>query len=496
MTLRRDLESCLRVPYPYIVLSSFEEDRAKSLVREVAARVGLPMAVHAVTDHGSRDGRGAFLDILEHVARPDAAAVSLLLDAHPYLDDPVVVRALRDLRATLVAARRSVVLLGPVVRVPVELDKELTILELPLPTDDELRVVLRSVFEERGVDLPSAGLMEAAARAARGLTADEAARTFARLALEGGLESEDGLVRIAAEKRRILKRSELLEIVEDSPGLDDVGGAQELKRWLLGRVDAFGDEARAFGLPQPRGLLLVGVQGCGKSLTAKAIARTWRLPLARLDLGQLFGQGQSAEDNLRRVLRMAEAMAPLILWIDEIDKSFAGVGGGGGQSLNRVFGSFITWMQEKSQPVFVVATANGVQDLPPDLLRKGRFDELFFVDLPSRQERESIFRIHLRARGRDPQQFDPAALADRAEHFSGAEIEQAVVSALYDAFAERRELLQTDLLRAVSETTPLYATAEEPIKRLREWARTRTRQASSGSRLMDLFRPGPPPRKM
>ena len=477
--LVHSLATRLRVPYPLISLISHEEHRSLELVRAAAALVDVPVRVVACVDLDALLGA-----LPEPVGL--VAGVTVLLDAHPWLGEPRVVRALRDLVPHLTAAAHVVMTVGAVTVVPPELDKDLVVLELPLPGEDELLAVCEQVLSAQG--LVGGEVVGPASRAAKGLTRDEAARAFARVGLETGFTGEGAIAGVALEKQALLRRSELLELVDDAPGLDDVGGLDELKRWLVGRQEAFGERARAFGLPQPRGLLLLGVQGCGKSLTAKATARVWRLPLARLDLGQLFARGRSPEDNLRRVQRLAEALAPLVLWIDEIDKSFAGVGRGGGEALNRIFGSFITWLQEKRDPVFVVATANGIEDLPPELLRKGRFDEIFFVDLPSRRERESILRIHLAARGRDAARFDVQALADRTEHFSGAELEQVVISGMYDAFGEGRDLDTPDLLRAASETTPLYETYEEQIKELRAWAARRARMASGDTRLVELFR--------
>ena len=261
-----------------------------------------------------------------------------------------------------------------------------------------------------------------------------------------------------------------------------MGGLEILKDWLGRRAAAFGEPARRFGLPEPKGLLLLGVQGCGKSLTAKAIASQWTLPLLRLDVGRIFsGLVGSSEENLRRAIRVAESAAPAVLWVDEIDKALAGAGSSdtadGGVSA-RILGTFLTWLQEKKAAVFVVATANRVEGLPPELLRKGRFDEIFFIDLPDARERADILAIHLRNRGRDPAAFDVAQVAARANNFSGAELEQVVVEGLYLAFAQGGELATTHLLAAVAQTFPLAVTLAEDVERLRVWAARRTRPAS------------------
>jgi SpoVK/Ycf46/Vps4 family AAA+-type ATPase len=289
---------------------------------------------------------------------------------------------------------------------------------------------------------------------------------------------------VAREKRLALHRTPALSFHEATETLGDVGGLGELKAWLRQRRQAFGDEARSFGLPAPRGLLLLGVQGCGKSLCAKAVAREWQFPLLRADLAAAFGDpARSPELVMREAIAVAESLAPAVLWIDEIEKGFAGAEA----SSVRTFGSFLTWMAEKRAPVFVVATANDVTAIPPELLRRGRFDELFFVDLPSAAERMEILSIHLRKNARDPAQFPLEALAGQAERLSGAELEQVVSAALYKAFAAGRDLAENDLADAIEETVPLYETYEERIKELRNWARHRARAASIDGRMVDLF---------
>jgi len=273
-----------------------------------------------------------------------------------------------------------------------------------------------------------------------------------------------------------------LEYYSTSESFANVGGLAVLKEWINKRAVAFTREARAFGLPAPKGILMLGVQGCGKSLCAKAVANQWHLPLLRFDMGRMFGSlVGSSEENVRRAIAVAESVAPAILWVDEIDKAFAGSQGSGmsdGGTTARVFGTFLTWLSEKQAPVFVVATANDISQLPPELLRKGRLDEIFFVDLPSNEERAEVFRIHLAKRDRVPEQFDLASLADSSKDFSGAEIEEAINSALYDAFDARQELAASHILIALGQTVPLAKTMDEHISRLRTWAEGRARNAS------------------
>jgi SpoVK/Ycf46/Vps4 family AAA+-type ATPase len=303
--------------------------------------------------------------------------------------------------------------------------------------------------------------------------------------LANGL-TDEAVAEIVRDKRRALRRTPALSFHEPGSGLGDVGGLGELKRWLGERRRAFGAAAREFGLPVPRGLLLLGVQGCGKSLSAKAVAREWRFPLLRMDLASAFASSDhSPEYAVREAMLVAESLAPAVLWIDEIEKGFAASAADAGAS--RVFGAFLTWLSEKQAPVFVVATANDVAQLPPELLRRGRFDELFFVDLPNLAERTEILAIHLRRRGRDPTHYGIAEHAEESERLTGAELEQAVTSALYTAFAGDRELEDDDLANAIAETVPLYDTYEERIKELRDWARTRARAASVDAKMVDLF---------
>jgi SpoVK/Ycf46/Vps4 family AAA+-type ATPase len=354
--------------------------------------------------------------------------------------------------------------------------------ELALP-----RLLELDTCFEGQVENPDPELLDAAVRAALGLTATEAVRVLRKACDRAGGLNEEAIASMVREKRQALRRTPALTFHEAPTGLDDVGGLDELKRWLRERRRAFSEEARQFGLPTPRGLLLLGVQGCGKSLCAKSVAREWRFPLLRLDLAAAFGAAnRSPEITIREAMSVAESVAPAVLWIDEIEKGFAA--SSADPSASRVFGSFLTWLAEKETPVFVAATANDIANLPPELLRRGRFDELFFVDLPTTREREEILMIHLRKWGRDPLQFPIEELAEQAERLSGAELEQVVSAALYTAFSDSRDLAVNDLANAINETVPLYETYEERIKELRDWARTRARSATLDARMVDLFR--------
>jgi SpoVK/Ycf46/Vps4 family AAA+-type ATPase len=370
----------------------------------------------------------------------------------------------------------------------VELEKEITVLNFPLPTRSDLLQLLEKIIEDLKqhrrvkIDLDDTD-REKLLRAALGLTLSEAENVIAKTIVREQCLGPAAIREVFSEKQQIIRKSGLLEYYEASEDFEAVGGLANLKDWLSKRSIAFGEDARAFGLSVPRGVLLLGVQGCGKSLCAKAVSNLWQLPLLRFDMGRMFGSFVgSSEENVRRAIAVAESVAPAILWVDEIDKAFAGSqasGSSDGGTASRVFGTFLTWLSEKKAPIFVVATANDITNLPAELLRKGRLDEIFFVDLPLETEREQIMRIHLQKRNRQPESFDLQMLARASAGFSGAEIEEAVNSALYDAFYQGQELQTDNLLKALGETVPLSRTMDEQITRLRSWAAGRARQASA-----------------
>ena len=499
-----ELRVLIRSGWRLIALETFEEDRALSMLERVAEGVersclrwsvatglggpGGPGGPGAPIGSEER-GAGSLDEGMRALAATEEPALFVLLDAHRLLDDPVAVRRLRDLMPVFVARKQAVVLLGPSLEVPEELQRETGRIELPLPAAADLRALFKRVLEPSPTPDPPTEVLEEAVRGALGLTSSEAVRVFRKACRVAGGLNEEAVVEIVRDKRRALRRTPALSFHEDQPGLGEVGGLGELKRWLGERRRAYGDEARRFGLPTPRGLLLLGVQGCGKSLCAKAVAREWQFPLLRLDLAAAFGNlTASPENGMREAIQVAESLAPAVLWIDEIEKGFSA--SASDPSASRVFGSFLTWLSEKTSPVFVVATANDVSGLPPELLRRGRFDDLFFVDLPTPAERLEILAIHLRRHARDPAQFSLEEHAAQAERLTGAELEQVVSAGLYSAFAESRELEDADLTNAITDTVPLYDTYEERIKELRDWARTRARPASVDAKMVDLFHPG------
>jgi SpoVK/Ycf46/Vps4 family AAA+-type ATPase len=316
------------------------------------------------------------------------------------------------------------------------------------------------------------------------LTKDESEKVYRKAQVTKGRLTEDEVDIILSEKKQLIRRNGILEYIEEDATIDAVGGLDELKKWLKQRSNAFTERAREYGLPQPKGMLILGVPGCGKSLIAKTTSRLWSLPLLRLDMGRVYDGSMvgRSEANLRNALKTAESISPAILFIDELDKSFAGTTGSSdsdGGTSSRIFGSFLTWMQEKKSPVFVMATANRVERLPGEFLRKGRFDEIFFVDLPTPEERQHIFNIHLSNRREDISRFDLEQLSKMSDGFSGAEIEQAIVAAMYEAFAQDREFTQLDIIAALKATLPLSRTMQEQVTALRDWARQRARPAAS-----------------
>ncbi|HTO06325.1 MAG TPA: AAA family ATPase [Myxococcota bacterium] len=494
-----ELDLHVRARYPLLYLSTWEEQRLDDVLAKLAETHGKTLVTWSITQglrrRDPRAGTGGMSDgpkdpteALTAVGQLTDPSLVVFKDFHPYLNDPTVVRALRELAQQLKSSYTTLILVSPVVNIPTELEKDVCVLDVPLPSTHDLGVLLRDIVrvvregKRATVELTSE-TVEPLLKAALGLTLSEAENAFAKAIAQDQRLAPDDVSVILAEKRQVIRKSGLLEFCGSDESLATVGGLENLKTWLGRRANAFGDKARAFGLPAPKGLLLLGVQGCGKSLTAKAIAATWQLPLLRLDMGRIFsGLVGSSEENMRRATRVAEGVAPAVLWVDELEKGLAGLGGsanGDSGVSARVFGCFLTWLQEKTAPVFVVATANKIDALPPELLRKGRFDEIFFIDLPSDSERRQIFAIQLARYKRDPKAFDLAALAKTAASFSGAEIEQAIVAALFTAYSDGVDLQQSHLMDAIGETLPLAVTMKEDIDRLREWARTRTRAASA-----------------
>ena len=474
-----ELETLLRARYPLLYLLTPEEERAMAELHALGTQLGKEVVAWSCTeglggDQALRDPLAA----LEAIRVSSARAIYVLRDLHPYFGNAAVVRKLRELGHAVKQSAKAVVLLSPVLSLPPELAQEVTLVDLAPPEGAMIHEMVGRAGQMAGRPAQLDQLdQERLVGAARGLTAGEIANGLARaLVTYGGLDRR-AIAVMAEEKRQVVRKTGVLEYLDHPEALDGVGGLGELKGWLRKRGRAFGRQAREFGLPEPRGLLLVGAPGCGKSLVAKSVARQWDLPLLRLDVGRLMsGLVGSSEENTRKALRVAEALSPVVLWVDELEKGFAGQGGDGGTAA-RVLATFLTWLQEKAAPVFVIATANDLARLPTELLRKGRFDEIFFVDLPDEAERSAILAIHLGKRRRHVPDYDLAALARACEGFSGAELEQVVIDALYDAFELGRPLADEDLHRAIAATVPLSRSGDG-FTGLRSWAAQHARAAS------------------
>jgi ATP-dependent 26S proteasome regulatory subunit len=481
------LDLLIRARTPIVWIRSFEEQRVEALLQQAARRLGGRTLLRwdfiaGLAGAPNRDGEAArnpmaALAVLDGLPA-DSGAILLLRDFHRYGDDAGVCRRLRNLAVSLRQVPHTIVITAPEWQMPLELEDCITVLDLPLPEPAEIQQLLVSIAAASGQPLDPA-VMEQLTAACHGLSEQRVRQIAARALAQRGALGEADLLDVLEQKRQVIARSELLEYCPSEATTADIGGLEELKRWLEQRHMAFGDEAQAYGLPLPRGVLLVGPQGTGKSLTAKAIAHTWGMPLLRLDVGRLFaGLVGASEARTREMVQRAEAMAPCVLWIDEIDKGFGGSSRSDGGTSQRVLATVLTWMAEKTSAVFVVATANGVETLPPELLRKGRFDEIFLLDLPSPGERAAILDLQLRRR-RPQHQIPLQVLVDRTEGFSGAELEQTVIEAMHLAFAEHREFGEADLIAAASQVVPLSRTAREQLEHLKQWASSgRARPAS------------------
>lgn len=486
-----EIASLIRARYPILYLLTYEEARLENLLASLSKEQGKEFYTWTATQglrlYQDKKG-GEFhdpIEVLTQIQLSDSSCIFLLKDFHPFLEDPHIVRRLRDAAHDLKGSYKSILIASPRLTLPIELEKDITLIDIPLPDSAELTELLLSVCEVlMKKDKTSVNLkpedVKALVRAAQGLTLTEAENAFAKSVVNDSVLDIKDVSVVLKEKEQIIRKSGILEFYPADSKLSEIGGLKNLKHWLLLRGKAFSSKASEFGLPAPKGVLLLGAPGCGKSLTAKAVANYWRLPLLRLDFGKIFsGLVGSSEENMRRALKVAEGVSPSILWIDEIEKGLAG--GSSGQSDGgtgaRVFGTFLTWMQEKKSTVFVVATANRIDALPPELLRRGRFDEIFFMDLPHAKAREEILTIHLKKRRRASETFDIKAISDATEGFSGAELEHIIVEGLFSAYHEQRDLKTEDVQKAAKDTIPLSTTYSEELKRIRDWAKSRARNA-------------------
>jgi AAA+ superfamily predicted ATPase len=498
-----ELEVLIRARYPLVYVISWEEQRVLHQVTQLGTKLnksvfewsintglvpaGTSLQSQKQRDAATEDPLVALGNVIDHVE----PALYVFKDFHPFLkcQNMSVIRRLREVASSLKNTYKTIVIVSPMLEMPPELEKDITIIDFDLPRAPDFTALLHRIVEEvKGnpklkVNI-NGQMKEQIVHALLGLTLAEAENVLAKTLVQHYGFGPESLEVINAEKRQIIRKSGLLEYYDTDETMGSVGGLDALKSWLLKRSVAFSDRAREYGLPAPKGVLLLGVQGCGKSLMAKTVSNIWNLPLLRFDVGRVFGSlVGSSEQNIRRAIQVAESVAPVVFWIDEIDKAFRGSRGSGASTdagtSARVFSTFLTWMSEKKSPVFVIATANDISALPPELLRKGRFDEIFFVDLPTSVERQDVFRVHLAKRKMDPAKFELEALARAAEGYSGAEIEEAIISSMFDAFYEKQELTSERLVNGLRQTVPLSRTMKEDIDALRQWAAGRAHPATS-----------------
>ncbi|MEX2285794.1 MAG: AAA family ATPase [Planctomycetaceae bacterium] len=482
----------IRSGNPIIAIESTDESRVVDLVRTAAAELARPLFEWSMTNGlremgGDEPGRtvvpaGKVSPALLHIRDVRQCAIYLFKDLGPHCKDALVHRTLRDLIETCGQSQATIILVDAL-PLPDEIKRFTLRYEIGWPTLEELEDAVRETFkrirDKSAIKITSSITkreMEQLVQALRGLSCHDVERVVASAVYDDFALNANDLPRIIEAKRTLLGSTGCLESIAADVNSDDIGGLDNLKAWLAQRRGGFTRHAREFGIDSPRGILMLGVPGCGKSLCAKVVAADWCMPLLRLDPGMLFQKfiGES-ESQLRQALAQAEAMAPVVLWIDEIEKAFASAtasSADGGLS-KRMFGTLLSWMQDHRQPIFIIATANDISALPPELMRKGRFDEIFFIDLPSVAAREGILAIHLRRRKRDPKQFDLRALAQAADGFTGSELEQAVVSGLFAAFNQKTELADRHILDEIAKTRPLAVVMAERIDELRQWSQNR-----------------------
>ncbi len=512
------LTNLFKARFSFVYIPTWEEIRVIELITKIAnntkvikskrdvfiwsATEGLKKNIEEGQEKVNINNAENPTEALNYIDSYNKPAIMILKDVHPLLGiqgrnaDYGFIRKIRDIAGSLKNAEysKNVVILAPTLVLPNDLQKDITVVDFDLPTLEELKGLLNEMIEQNegsGIKIKlSETDKEQLCKAAQGLTLQEAENAFARAMVTKGQLTVKELDIILEEKCQVIKKTGILEFINTTVNIDDVGGLENMKKWLSKRNNSWlGSAQKDYNLPAPKGVLITGIAGCGKSMTAKAMSAMWQLPLLRLDIGKIFsGLIGSSEENMRKAIQTAEAVAPSILWIDEIEKGFGGSSGGemDGGTTSRVFGTFLTWMNEKTKPVFVIATANNISRLPAEMLRKGRFDEIFFVDLPTINERKIIFKLHLEKRLYGSKSKDFAItddllnrLAQATEGFGGSEIEQAVVSALFEAFSENRTLQEKDLFKVIENTVPLSTTQSEQILAIREWANERAVAATA-----------------
>ena len=512
-----ELSNLIRARFPIIYITTFEEDRVTQYIKKIVTDAKQVRYEREVYTWTQTDGLKNILTnkivpdtsapckMLDFVRKHDKDSVFIIYDFHPNFGvknrppEYNIIRKIRDIIPDLKlgSVRKTMFFVSPELVIPESLQKEITIFDFPLPTLDEIRKKFDSMLNQNtGVEIKLDEEEKVKlCKAALGLTLQEAESAFALAMVNDGKIDITDLPIILEEKVQVIKKTGILEFIKSDYSISDIGGLDNLKSWLLKRNNSWSESAKKYCIPAPKGVLVTGVPGCGKSLTAKAMSTIWQLPLLKLDFGKVFsGLVGSSEENMRRALATAEAVSPSILWIDEIEKGLSGLGSNGDSGVSsRIFGQFLTWMQEKEAPVFVIATANNISNLPPELLRKGRFDEIFFVDLPTLNERKEIFKLHLERRLKNKEVASEVVeikglcteLAKMTEGFIGSEIEQVVVSSLCDAFFENRALKFEDLVKNIKNTVPLSTTQREQILSLRAWANVRAVSATKTSSLKE-----------
>ncbi len=493
------IQNMLKAYYPVLYLTTFEYDRTKQKIQSIVKSIGKDYSyyewncVDGLRKKESEKGSFQTIDNQEEpeellkfignsIKNEDKAEVFVIEDFHEYIEERPIKILLRQLAEKLRFFRKHIVIVSSVMKLPIELEKYITVVEMPLPNRDDLEKVLLRVAKDAKTEL-SDELKKKLIDSALGMTVMEADLAYCLAAAKNKLNNDSPNI-VSREKEQIIKKSGLLDYFQVNENLQSVGGMEHLKLWLEQRRLAYDFKAQLWNLPEPKGVLLTGIPGCGKSLTAKCISSLWNMPLLRFDIGKVFeGTVGSSEDNIRRAIMTAEAVAPCVLWIDEIEKGLSGIQSSGatdGGTSARIFSTILTWMQEKTKPVFVVATANDIALLPPELLRKGRFDEIFFVDLPTKNERKSIFYIHLKRKGHNPDNYSLDKLASETFGFNGAEIEECINEAMFAAYTENPnepKLMMKHLLDAINGIVPLSKTMDKKIESLRQWANSRAKFA-------------------
>jgi len=493
MKFNDELTLLLKARYPVLLINTIEEDRVEYVIRKhIKANLNRSIYswdfVEGYTNNPNNEGfaKRNPLQALELIERltAETPAIFLLKDFNRFLTDVSISRKLKNIARILKLQPKTIIIIGSDFTIPKELQDLITTIQFQLPNQAEIIQELTRLIDSLNIKINSE-LFENLTQTCQGLSLERIRRVLSKIIATHKTIDKNSISILLSEKKQIISQTEILEYWSAPDKIGNIGGVEILKDWLKKRKTSFSIQAANYGLPTPRGLLLVGIQGTGKSLTAKAIANEWQLPLLKLDVGKLFGGivGES-ESRLRQMIEVSETLAPCILWIDEMDKAFSNTDNTGDSGTsNRVLGTFISWLSEKTKPVFVVATANNVDLLPIEIIRKGRFDEIFFLDLPKKQERKEIFKIHIQEfRPNSWNSFDYEKLAQLSESFSGAEIKQSIIEGMYQAFYEEREFTTEDICMAINELMPLAQLETNQMVKVQNWASSgRIRLASEDS---------------